>query len=188
MTVRTTLALVALAITSTAQAAPCAFEGDVRAYVGCIADQAWDSLELATSLADQNEGLCPDGWAATGGSCVDLTCRGVGEDVDAEIDNWFDARDRCTELGARLCSPSEISNTLASGCGFDAEFIAVGTADAGDERVFLSGKVHNSLTGLCTEDTYNGDFYAPQYSVMSSCVQRLMDANDDRVDGFWCCK
>jgi hypothetical protein len=46
---------------STAQAAMCEFTGNVPAYVGCIAGQAWDALDLALSNEQAIDDLARSG-------------------------------------------------------------------------------------------------------------------------------
>ena len=38
---------------------------------------------------------------------------------------WFEARDRCNQYGARLCTRRELQVNKNSGCGHDAELVWV---------------------------------------------------------------
>lgn len=141
-------------------------------------------LVLAGGSAHAQGRSCPQGFSSVDGFCIDLTCRGTNESADAHITTWTGARNRCEELGGRLCGPAEILTTRGRGCTFDTEFIASSRPGVAVMRGF---RVESD--GRCNA-SYGGDFFATTFwslTDMCSLQSVNVDAFNDSVDGFYCC-
>ena len=171
-----------------ADAEPCVFAGNVGDYVSCIGTQADDAEVLALDNAARLDAAdtCDAGYTALGNSCIDLTCRGDGEDVDTDIITVDAAETVCADLGGRICTRGELVDATGSGCGFDSEYVPTLMAN-GSYKLVLRGTNRES-DGSCNGG-YNGEYYAANYNSLEGCSTHSTPWNaDDNIDGFLCCQ
>ena len=117
----------------------------------------------------------------------ELARRGAGEAEDATVVTWEGAADRCAELGARLCTPSELRDTPNGGCGFDYEFLATKLLRDTDTFGFRRPRAFSG-TGTCASNPYFGEYYEAAYDANDTCDAMFLALDEDNhVDGFLCC-